>query len=190
MRRRRGPRPCLASASKGESGWWGEGLKIAGAAASSPKIAKAAPAEEPEPAFNKEGYWLLSATQTAGVCKVAAKVDEGLFITFYGALGKVGFAVESEQPLHRGRKGLIEVEGFSAPFKPNYEGKTFVAAADPMDSQTLFVVRRAKAVRITVDGREIADLTLADTGFDQVIADTQACSQGQSGWWGKGAPKP
>ena len=78
--------------------------------------------------------------------------------------------------LPRGRKGRVETDAYSFDFKPSYGGDTYVAFDQPFDSQALFALRRAKWLRIKVDGRLLVDATLENTGFAEILDSAAACS--------------
>ncbi|MBU1375559.1 MAG: hypothetical protein KKE02_00920 [Alphaproteobacteria bacterium] len=165
----------VIACSKGESGWWGKGVQ---------QTAEAAP----EMPFNKEGVWSMRADdEMPGVCSAVAEVEGGLAFVLVAADGKVGFGVGSNQPLKRGRKAVFATEAYSFEFRPDYQGKDYFAGDNFLDSQAMFTLRRAKQVRITVDGREVLSMVLEGSGHAEVLTDLVACSRGEKGWWGAGA---
>jgi hypothetical protein len=174
----------VIACSKGEKGWWGEG-----AAADAPQGAGET-GERPPLAFNAEGAWGLEATDYADVCAAYGVGGEHLSIVLLGALGQVGLALNAEEDLPKGRKGLVETDAFSFAFKPQYDGARYLAADEPFDSQTLFALRRAKSLRVRIDGRTVADMDLEGTGFGGLLESLIACSKGEEGWWGAGAKQP
>src|SRR5581483_8147700 len=100
------------------------------------------------------------------------------------------FGVGGPKPISRGRKGVLEADGLRFAFRPNYDGETYFSAEPAFDSQTLFVLRRAKGLTVTVDGREVISLQLEGAGLADLVPALFACAKGESGWWGKGAPQP
>jgi len=173
---------AVIACSEGESGWWGQG------AARRPKIAKAV---EPEaPPLHKAGYWSIEPLAgEPGACTAAAKIEEGSAVVFFAAEGGIGLGVTNTAGVRRGRKGVIETEGYQASFTPAYEGDDYFFTADFVETQTVFVLRRAKGMRVTIDGREAASVNLEGTGIDEVLTDLVACARGEKGWWGDGAPQ-
>ncbi len=87
-----------------------------------------------------------------------------------------------------GLGGAIAFYAFD--FKPQYGADSYMAADQPFDSQALFALRRAKWLRVSVDGRELVDAALEGSGFAEVLDAAAACSAGKSGWWGEGAKQP
>jgi len=167
--------------SKGEKGWWGPGV-------GADPISDAPPAgkEGGEFVFNKEKMWAI-ATGDPGVCMAQAEVDDHIQLQILAAAGRTGLAVLSDSDLPRGRKGKVETDTYAFDFKPSYGGRRFLATEKPLDSQASFALARAKWVRVTVDGREVVDAALEDTGFADLLISVAACSKGEKGWWGEGS---
>jgi len=172
---------ALIACSEGKSGWWGPGL---GASV----VAETA---EPEPALNKEGFWSLSADGDMCAMTIRIEGDLGLVViaTSGGRDVMVG-AAGAGAGFKRGRKGVFATDAYSFPFKPDYGGDGYLQLDRFLDSQALFALQRARSVTISVDGREVVSVELADTGFAGALADLGACSRGEKGWWGEGAKKP
>ncbi|MCW5761487.1 MAG: hypothetical protein KIS90_17075, partial [Phenylobacterium sp.] len=167
----------VVACSKGESGWWGKGVGATSA--------------EADPPLNKEGVWALEASKEGPYCIGHALVGEDRQLQLLAAGGQVGMAVGAVKgKLPRGRRGKFETDAYSFAFKPKYDGDRYMASDEPFDSQALFTLRRAKWVRISVDGRMLVDAEVADTGFPQLIDDALACAAGREGWWGAGARQP
>lgn len=175
---------AVVACSNGKSGWWGPGVG-AERIADGPVPNKAAD----RPVLNKEGVWGLAITQEPGVCVAQAEVDGRRHLQMLGAAGRVGLAVGSDgEDLPRGRKGRVETDAYAFEFKPQYGADSYVAADQPFDSQALLALGRAKWIRVTVDRRELVDVSLEDSGFAELLTAVAACSRGEKGWWGKGAP--
>ena len=162
---------ALIACSKGEKGWWGNGV---GASA------------ELDLVFNKEGYWTIVAS-TEGFCTAAAKVADGVGFSLVSDGQDLTFGISTKAGVKRGRKGRVETDAYSFDFRPAFDGDDYVYAEDALDSQAVFAIRRAKSMKVSIDGRAVADMTLEGTGHVAVLADLAACARGQKGWWGEGA---
>jgi hypothetical protein len=173
----------VIACSRGEKGWWGPGVGA--------KPAAQGPAPDkltPERVFNKEDIWSI-AVRSPGVCIAQADGDGDRQLQVLSAAGRLGLAVESaDQALPQGRKGHVETDAYAFDFKPSYAGKRFVAMDKPLDSQALFALAHAKKIHISVDGRELLDAYLEGSGFAEALTSVDACSRGEKGWWGEGAP--
>lgn len=169
--------------SKGESGWWGKGV----AAADPPQGAAGG---RPPLAFNAEGAWGLEATDRPGLCTAYSPASDHLSVMLFGAIGVVGLAINSDDDLPQGRNGLVEADGFRFAFQPRYDGKRYFAADPPFESQSVFVLRRARSLKVSVNGRKVVEMDLRDTGFSGLLDSLIACSKGENGWWGEGAKQP
>jgi hypothetical protein len=175
---------ALIACSKGEAGWWGQG--VAGEQDAAAPGATQAPAK-PELPFNEEGFWALEASSPPDVCTAYGLVDDHLAVVLIGAAGSVGLALNSETEMRRGRKALVETDTYSFAFKPDYDGPKYMFMPEPMDSQAMFALRRAKSLRIRIDGRAVADAHVEGTGLAGLLDSLIACSNGERGWWGEGA---
>lgn len=51
-------------------------------------------------------------------------------------------------------------------------------------------LRGARDLRVSVNGKAAADVSVEGTGLPAVLDDLAACSLGEKGWWGEGAKKP
>lgn len=170
---------ALIACSKGERGWWGDGVAVAKAA------------DPPaEPRYNKEDVWSLQVS-APGVCIAQARIDDHAILQFIGADGNVGLGVgTTDGRLPRGGKGLVQTDAYSFAFEPRYETGGYLFSKDWFDSQALFALRRTKGLRVSLDGKPLLDVALETTGFPAILDEVLACSQGGSGWWGDGAPPP
>jgi len=56
-----------------------------------------------------------------------------------------------------------------------------------LDSPALFALRRAKRLRVSVDGRDVFGAEVADTGLADLVTALGDCARGEKGWWGDGA---
>lgn len=159
--------------SNGESGWWGKGV--------------GAPA--PKPPVNKENVWFLerAAVGQSQVCTAYALAGERTMLLFIGADGYIGIGVKSDDDLPRGRQGLVEADERRIAFKPIFDGRRYFASDESIDGGELHAVRNAKHLRVSLDGRAVVDVAVADTGLPALLDDLAACSRGEKGWWGEGA---
>ncbi|WP_293898687.1 hypothetical protein [Phenylobacterium sp.] len=165
---------AVIACSRGEQGWWGAG---AGGGAKASVSA----------AMNPEKTWFLERSPLARICTAYALVTERTMLILIGAEGVVGLAVRSDDPLPRGRHGRMEADAHSFTFKPVYDGDSYFAFDPEFDRDALSALRGAKALRVSVDGRAVAEVVIDGTGLPAVLDDLAACSKGQRGWWGEGA---
>lgn len=173
----------VIACSQGKSGWWGPGVAEADPAASG---------EEPAPPLNAEGYWTIMPgdPEDAGICTAVAPVDDKhVFLLIADHQGAMTFAVGSDDPMRRGRKGRFSTDAYAFDFRPGYDSNTLVFGED-LDSQAIFAIRRARTAKIELDRRTLVELTLEGSGHSAVIDDLLACARSESGWWGEGAAKP
>ena len=130
----------------------------------------------------------MEASEEGSYCRAGIAVEGGgAFLLLANSGGDYGIGVQGK--IGRGRKGVLQTEAFAVDFKPTYGGKDYVYSDDPIDSPTVFALRRAKALTVRLDGRLVLDIVLEGTGHDQLMTDLLSCAKGQSGWWGKGAPQ-
>jgi hypothetical protein len=164
--------------SKGESGWWGKG-----AVAEAP--------EGPGLVYPSEGAtWGIVTENATCLAQAAAPDDHQLQLP--SVMGRIGLAVGSTgAKLPRGRKVQVQTDSYSFEFKPEYsEGSTYMNSADLLESADVFALRRAKSLRMTVDGRTLLDVDFEGDSFLEAIDAVTACSRGEKGWWGEGAKPP
>ena len=173
----------LIACSKGESGWWGKGAPLEAARGAPVDAEKAAS----EARADGERVWMLERSPLPEICTAYALADERTVLVLIGAAGVVGVAIKSDEPMKRGKRGLIEMDAARFAFKPVYDGSTYFAADPPLDRPSLAALREAKGLRVSIDGRPAADVVLEGTGLSSVLDDLFACAMGQAGWWGEGA---
>jgi hypothetical protein len=135
--------------------------------------------------LNKEGYWGIDVDNDA--CAASMTLQGGAIFLLRAQGGKVTFGLFALKPLARGKAGRIETEAYGFDFKPSYDGdaSTLYYNGD-LDARALAALRLAKQARILVDGRPIQAMTLEGTGFEAALDGVIGCSNGESGWWGKG----
>ena len=174
----------VVACSKGEKGWWGPGV-AAKRVSDGPAANKAADA----PVFNKEGSWAITVSKEPGICVAQAAVSDDRELQILAASGRMGLAVASAgKNLPRGRQGLVQTDGYAFDFKPAYGGGKYVASDQPFDNEALAALAKAKWIHVSVDGRELVDASLEESGFAELLESVAACSRSEKGWWGAGAP--
>ena len=168
----------VTACSKGEKGWWGSGVEHA---SNGPAPVAAV--------FNKEGFWSITVGDEPGICVAQAVVGDHRELQILAARGRTGLAVGSiGEKLPRGRKGRVETDAYAFDFKPKYDSAGYMAATQPFDSQALDALAQTKSIRVSVDGRELIDASLEDSGFAELLESVAACSRGKKGWWSGEAP--
>ncbi|WP_430424188.1 hypothetical protein [Phenylobacterium sp.] len=168
----------VVACSKGQAGWWGKGV-----------VADAS--DGPVLVYQREGdAWGIVTGETTCLASAAAPDDRQLQLLSVG--GRIGIAVGTTTgKLPKGRKARVVTDSYSFEFTPEYsDGATYLNSADLLDSADAFALRRAKALRIVVDGRTVLDVAFDDDSFLQIIDAVTACSRGEKGWWGEGAKPP
>lgn len=152
------------------------------ALAMTPVPALAAPKDA---VLNKEGYWGIDVDD--GGCAASMTLQGGAVFMLRAVSGDVVFALFGSRPLTRGKAGRIETEAYGFDFKPSYSKDGTVLYYEPaLDARALAALRLAKQARILIDGRPLQAMTLEATGFESALDGVIACSNGKSGWWGKG----
>lgn len=169
---------ALIACASGQKGWWNE---------PAPKTAQTA---GPERAMNPEGIWSLAAD--GDTCASGARIDEsgGLVLIAVNGGRDIVMGFGHDAGFRRGRKGVFATDAYSFAFKPLYDGDDYMQMDQVFDSQALFALRRARSIRVTVDGREVVSAEVADTGLGELLTALADCGAGKSGWWGEGAKLP
>jgi hypothetical protein len=175
----------LTACSKGEKGWWGAGVDAG--------VADRGAAEDsstPTLVYDKQEIWGIAVGKHPGICLAQADLGDKRWLQILAADGQLGLGVASEgDRLPRGRKGVIKTDAYSFDFKPKYSNDDHYMSADQaFDSQALFALPRAKWLGVTVDGKELVDAAVGETNFAELLTSVAACSRGEKGWWGEGAP--
>jgi len=151
-------------------------------------------AQSSEPALptNPEGVWMMAAHGSQALCSAMAQVDETLVFSVAGAEGGafLGFTRLDGVAFPRGPAVIVETDAGRFEYEPSYRGDTTILATHTLSADALGVLRRAKDVKAVIAGQTIADMALGDTGFSKVLDEVVACSRGEAGWWGQGAPQP
>lgn len=170
----------VIACSNGQRGWWGEGVATAPAAS--------APVAADAPTYRNEGVWTVAADKD--VCTAVADAGDERSIVLIAANGGQSIMIGVGGKLgERGHKGRFETDAYGFAFVPTYDGDDYVSIDEFLDAQALAALRRAKMMRISIDGRAIIEADLDGTGFAGVIDSLTNCAAGKRGWWGVGAKR-
>lgn len=166
---------AVIACSKGQSGWWGKGV-----------VADGEPSVDDRFVTHKDGVWGILSKD--GACLAQAQAPDAHVLQLLSVSGRIGLAVSSDAPMPRGRKVRVETDSYRFEFKAEYDKDArYVNSADLLDSSDTFALRRAKSMRLTVDGRDIVEVDLGAGTFAEIVDAVTACSRGEAGWWGEGA---
>lgn len=144
-----------------------------------------APAAAAKGVLNKEGYWTLEVGKDA--CLAAIDIEGGSVIVFSANEGEVSFAVVGAKPMRAGRKGVMATDTYSFDFEPSYgDDRSYLYVDNVLNDRAMAALRLAESLSFSVDGRRVTSVILTGTGFEGALDAMVACSNGQSGWWGKG----
>lgn len=163
---------AVIACSKGQQGWWGAGV-------ASPATA------DVRGALNPEGFWRVRANAEEESCTAYAAMKGGPAIVLVTTKEGTSFGVSANKTLKQGRKGLFSTEAYAFDFEPSYDDN-YLYLDGPIGQKALAALRLARVLRISVDGRRIADMTLEGSGVDGVLDALVDCASGQDGWWGPG----
>ncbi|HEX4710238.1 hypothetical protein [Phenylobacterium sp.] len=135
--------------------------------------------------LNKEGYWGIDVDH--GACAASMTLQGGSVFLLRAQDGQVTFALFGRAPLARGKVVRLETEAYGFDFRASYgeDGASLFYDGD-LDAKALAALRLARQVRVLADGRQVAAMTFEGTGFPGALDGVVACSQGDSGWWGRG----
>jgi S1-C subfamily serine protease len=139
-------------------------------------------------ALNKEGFWRVGRGDAdSDSCIASVPTKAGPIFMLLAEAGEVSFAVGTEKPMRRGRKGVLTTEAWRFDFEPAYtdEGDTLYLD-DHLNSRAMAALRLARAVGVVIDGRTVLDAAVEGTGLEEVLDAVIDCSNGKSGWWGPG----
>lgn len=135
--------------------------------------------------FNKEGVWAIDVDH--GACGASRTLQDGSTFLFRAQDGRLTFGLFGDASLKVARAGRVETEAYGFDFTPSYLEKGHVLFFDgDLTPRAVAALRLARRVRVLTDGRLVADMTFEGTGFEAALDGLIACSQGDSGWWGKG----
>lgn len=167
----------VAACSKGESGWWGNGVDLAAADG---------PVSDSDIVYNKEDAWaLIPIGSKEGGCLAQAVIEaDGRLLQFLQKGDFVTIAVASTgKALRRGRKGLLEFGGERFDFVPAYDGRSYMMVDGDLAGEPLTALRAARDLTVRVDGKPLAEVNLEGTGFPLILDELAACARGEPGWW-------
>lgn len=137
--------------------------------------------------LNKEGFWLVGRGDAdAESCVASTHAEDGTMLLIQVAPGHVDFVVGKERPMRAGRKGVLTIDDRRFDFAPDYADKRDMLFFEDPGAEALAAVRTARRVAVHVDGREMLNISVENTGLDGALDAVAACSQGKSGWWGPG----
>jgi hypothetical protein len=168
----------VTACSQGEKGWWGPG------------VGDGADSRTEALVYDKQEIWGIAAGKDPGVCVAQADLGDKLWLQILAADGQLGLAVASNGArLPRGRKATIKTDAYTFDFKPKFrDDGHYMSAPQAFDSQELAALSQAKWLGVTVDGKELVDAAVGETSFADLLTSVAACSRGEKGWWGAGAP--
>ena len=132
------------------------------------------------------GPWVIEPGMGA-YCTAEAKVDETRTVLMQATPAELSFAIRSEKRIPRGHMGVVEMGNYIFPFLPGYNGGRYLFAQSPFDGQAVETLRTATGMRVSVDGQEVIDVGLRDSGLSEVMDALVQCARGGEGWWGKGS---
>jgi hypothetical protein len=120
-----------------------------------------------------------------GSCAASMILKDGSTFLLRGDRGDIYVALFAREKLRKGKMARIETGTDGFDFKPGWD-TTSVYTAMAISVRAIAILRAAREVTIVVDGQPLVSITVADTGFEQALDGVVACSNGESGWWGKG----
>jgi hypothetical protein len=140
--------------------------------------------------FNKEHVWAIDVDH--GACAASRTLDDGSVFLFRAQEGQLTFGFFSRSPLKAGKAGRLETEAYGFDFAPSFgDGGTSLYFNGNFNARAVAAIRLARDVTLRIDGRPVAAMRFEGTGFEDALDGVIACSQGASGWWGKGVgPEP
>jgi hypothetical protein len=146
----------------------------------------AGPATADDSALHEKGFWTVGRGDAGAkgcVASVVARDETMLLIQV--APGHVDFVVGKKKPVRRGKRGILTIDAASFDFEPDVtdEGLLFFEDAN---GRGLAALRTAHNLAVRVDGREVLEVSVENTGLEGALDAVIACSQGKSGWWGPG----
>lgn len=171
----------VLACSKGQAGWWGQGL---GGKSGDTRRASPIPAGD-KAVLNKEGIWRVGADGDR--CYASASLKKGGLFILKAQAGQLTFATGVDRPLQQGRRGSFQTEAYTFEFEPSYTKDGALYFRDALNQNAIAALRLATDFRISVDGREVMEAHVQGTGLDRVLDALTQCSAGKTGWWGVGA---
>ena len=147
----------------------------------------AGPAAADDSAFNKEGFWNVGRGDAdAKGCMASASAKDGTMLLIRVAPGHVDFVVGKDRPMRAGKEGVLAIDDRRFGFAPDYTDKRDMLFFEDSGAQAFAAARSARHVMMQVDGRNLLDISLENTGVEGALDAVVACAEGKSGWWGPG----
>lgn len=147
----------------------------------------AGPALADESALNKEGYWLVGRGDAESTsCMASTSAEDGTMLLIQVQPGHFDFVVGKDRAMRRAKAGVLIVDGVRFAFAPDYSDDRKTLFFEDPGARALTAVKSAREVIVEVEGRELLNIVVADTGLAGALDATAACAEGKSGWWGPG----
>ncbi len=145
----------------------------------------AATAAPQDAVMNKEGYWGIDVDGSA--CAASMTLQGGAVFLLRGEDGDVSVALFTRSAMPRGKTLGLDIDGRVIELPASFvEERTAVYLDGALEPSALASLMAARQMRVLVDGRVVAAMTLEGTGLAGAVDGLVACSRGQAGWWGKG----
>lgn len=147
----------------------------------------AGPAAADDSALSKEVFWVVGRGDAESTsCMASIHGKDGTMLLIQIQPGHFDFVVGKKRPMRPAKVGVLLIDGERFVFAPDYtDDRKSLFFEDP-GARALAAVRSARAVSVEVDGRELLNFSIENTGLDAALDATTACSEGKSGWWGPG----
>lgn len=142
---------------------------------------------EVQGALNPQRAWFVEAVPNTGFCG-AANFGKPASFAFIGIEGGQTFTVTGEG-IPKGQTAALVADGHVFTFTPEYPREGQLAFFDLIPEADLAAIRNAEFVELTIDDKPVMRVVGKASGLSEVLDALAACSLGESGWWGKGAPQ-
>lgn len=160
-------------------------------------ILSASAAAADESALNKEGYWLVGRGDAESTsCIASTNAEDGTMLLIQVQPGHFDFIVGKDRAMRKSKAGVLIVDGARFAFAPDYSDDRKTLFFEDPGARAITAVKSARQVIVEVEGHELLNIVVADTGLAGALDATAACAEGKSGWWGPGVvaqpaqPKP
>lgn len=140
-----------------------------------------------QPRLSKRGAWSFEVAEQRR-CLATLRLQNGGMFMLLGEAGGLGFGTGSREPPAPGARGRLQMDTGVFDFSPSYQG-AIVFLDGHMDAASVARLRQARAVRLTIGGREVMSASVAGTGLTDIVPALVECSMGRRGWWGEGASR-
>lgn len=152
---------------------------------SSLALALTAPVAAQAQAYNKQGFWRVGVSEDGDMCTAEARGEDGDFmIMVMGAEATFGYFPKAKPA--PARAGVIELGPYAFDFQPTAVEAGYLFE-DALNAKAATALYHADSLGLKLDGREVFSMDLAGTGYTEALDAVSDCSNGKSGWWGKGA---